>query len=114
MPCEALAASSPVVPAEELNYRRVVRALRARMRYRYVRPELRRVGYGFVVRSPCCSRNVDADGGVIDIAWIERTDHGWRLHHRDHTARRWTLVVDGPLPHLLELLCTDPERLFWP
>lgn len=98
----------------DLDHRRVVRALRARARYRYVRPQVRRQDDGFVVRSPCCSRNVDAAGGVIEIAWIERTGTGWRLHRRDHATQHWIVVGDGPLPHLLERLRVDPARLFWP
>jgi len=103
-----------VVAASELAYRRVVRALRARRRYRYVRPEVRRQDAGFVVVSPCCSRNVDPAGGPIDIAWIEPDGATWRLHRRDHAAGRWARCAEGPLPRLLDLLCADPQRLFWP
>jgi hypothetical protein len=113
-PESAAAAPARFVPAGDLAYRRVVRALRARRRYRYVKPEVRRQDAGFVVVSPCCSRNVDAAGGVIDIAWIECTDAAWRLHHRDHAAQRWSCCAEGPLPRLLDLLCADPDRLFWP
>jgi hypothetical protein len=103
-----------VIGATEVAYRRVLRALRSRRRYRYVRPEVRARDDGFVVVSPCCSRNVDPQGGVIDIAWIEPLGTGWRLHHRDHASGRWSTSAEGPLPRLLELLCADPERLFWP
>lgn len=103
-----------VIVATELARRRVLRALRNRRRYRYVRPEVRARDDGFVVVSPCCSRNVDPQGGVIDIAWLERCGSDWRLHHRDHVSGRWPTSAEGPLPRLLELLCADPGRVFWP
>ena len=103
-----------VVPAEEVTFRRVVRALRARRRYRYVKPEVRREGDGFVVLSPCCSRNVDASGGVIPIAWLQRAGPGWRLVRRDHAQGLWVSCREGSLASVLELLCDDPERVFWP
>ncbi len=47
-------------------------------------------------RSPCCSRNVDPEGGVIDIALLEpcmlprqAAPVGWRLHSRDHAGATW-------------------------
>ena len=109
-----LAVPVTVIGATELAYRRVLRALRNRRRYRYVRPEVRPRDEGFVVVSPCCSRNVDPQGGVIDIAWIEPLGNEWRLHHRDHATGRWATSAEGALPRLLELLCADPERVFWP
>lgn len=110
MPADAV--TVPV--ADEVSLRRVQRALRARRRYRYVRPEVRRQDDDLVVVSPCCSRNVDRDGGVIAIAWLERVGARWRLHRRDHEQNRWVACEDGPLPRLLDLLCADPERAFWP
>jgi hypothetical protein len=103
-----------VVPEAALAFRRIVRAMAARKRYRYVRPEVRRASVGFVVVCPCCSRNVDPVGGVIDIAWIEPVATGWRLHNRDHAAQRWEVHAEGTLPKLLDLLCADPDRRFWP
>jgi hypothetical protein len=113
MLAEATAPATPLA-ADELSYRRVLRALRARRRYRYVRPEVRRQDDDFIVVSPCCSRNVARDGGVIAIAWLERMDARWRLHRRDHAHDRWVACLDGPLPRLLDVLCADPERAFWP
>lgn len=110
----AAEAARKVVPAEEVTYRRVVRALRARRRYRYVKPEVRREGDGFLVLSPCCSRNVDAEGGVIPIAWLQRAGYGWRLVRRDHANGQWVSCREGSLASVLELLCDDPERVFWP
>lgn len=49
---------------------RIEVALEARSRYKYVNPQLVREGAGWTVRSPNCSRNVDKQGGVIDIAWL--------------------------------------------
>lgn len=106
------------VPAPEvprgLEQRRIERALRARSRYRYVQPEVLSEGSGWRVRAPCCSRRVDPDGGLIDIAWLERVDtHRWRLHARLHKAQCWRAVDDGSLPQLLERLAADPLHEFW-
>jgi hypothetical protein len=106
--------ASAVVPAEELAYRRVVRALKARRRYRYVRPQVRRESDGFLVLSPCCSRNVDPEGGVIPIAWIQSVAGAWRLNRRDHATGGWIASAEGPLGRVLELLKVDPDRVFWP
>lgn len=108
------APAASVVSDAEVAYRRVVRALRTRKRYRYVRPEVRPQGEGFLVVSPCCSRNVEPDGGIIEIAWLERAGEAWRLHFRDHATRRWAQRAEGTLPMLLDVLCVDPERVFWP
>lgn len=96
--------------------RRLERALRQRVRYRYVRPRVLREGDGFRVESPCCSRNVDPDGGVIDIALLTPlAPRGWRLHSRDHAAGAWVPHEDSEaLDELLDLLCLDAQRLFWP
>lgn len=99
---------------------RLERALRQRLRYRYVQPRVLREGDGFRVESPCCSRNVDPDGGVIDIALLQPAGSGpsspmWRLYARDHAAGSWCLL-DGSaeLEYLLDVLCVDPQRRFWP
>jgi hypothetical protein len=107
-------APAALVSADELAYRRVLRALRRRRRYRYVQPQVRREDTGYVVLSPCCSRNVDPAGGVIPIAWIERMPDGWRLNRRDHATGHWVSAAEGALPRVLDLLSTDPERVFWP
>lgn len=94
---------------------RILDALRQRVRYRYVQPVVVPAQAGWHVVSPCCSRNVDRDGGVIDIAWLEPAAHGWRLHSRDHAAQRWVLRAEGDeLGEVLDLLCLDPQRVFWP
>jgi hypothetical protein len=93
----------------------IVDALRERARYRYVQPVVVRAARGWRVVSPCCSRNVDADGGVIDIAWFEPTGRGWRLHARDHARGGWVAHAEAPqLADLFDALCRDPARVFWP
>ncbi len=81
----------PLATVFELDRRRIQRALRERVRYRYVQPKV--MGEvdadgepaGWRIVSPCCSRNIDPDGGEIDIAWLQPLpDSRWRLHMRDH------------------------------
>ena len=112
---------------------RLEHALRERKRYRYVHPEVQHEAPYFRVQSPCCSRNVDKDGGVIDIALLAppgspapaqaRKAEGvpvpeagdWRVYARDHRFDLW--VLQGCAPHLqtlLALMCEDPQRVFWP
>lgn len=114
------AALVPVVtqrgPVGDLMLRRVQRALRARARYRYVQPLVLREGEGFRIQSPCCSRNVDPSGGLIDIALL-RPDggHGWSLCSRDHGNQTWVEQLRRqPLDALLNALCIDEARRFWP
>lgn len=107
---------------------RLERALRQRVRYRYVQPRVLREGDGFRIESPCCSRNVDPGGGVIDIALLvpgasrtlseqppDKVVQGWRLFARDHANGAWVPQHEsGQLDELLDLLCVDAQRLFWP
>ncbi len=94
---------------------RLERALRQRVRYRYVQPNVLHEGESFRIESPCCSRNVDPQGGVIDIALLAPGGQGWRLFSRDHIAHAWILRhEDEQLDALLDLLCVDSERQFWP
>lgn len=95
---------------------RLQRALRQRVRYRYVRPSVLREGESFRIQSPCCSRNVDASGGVIDIALlVPSAAQRWCLCARDHANGTWvTRFKDEPLDTVLDLLCVDHERQFWP
>lgn len=101
--------------AAELDARRIERALEGRLRYRYVRPVVLREAGAYRVVSPCCSRNVDAAGGVIDIARLEYDAPAgcWRLYARDHARARWTPQARGRLHELLELLKRDSARIFW-
>lgn len=96
---------------------RLERALPHRVRYRYVQPHIEAAedGVGWLVMSPCCSRNIDPEGGVIAIAWFEPSEGGWSLYHRDHQQDRWVLHEQAPhIQPLLDELCVDPQRVFWP
>ena len=86
------------------------------MRYRYVTPLLLKTANGYRIQSPCCSRNVDPDGGVIDIALLifDERKGNWRLLRKDHAVGVWEL--DSEFPRLAELLAhlsEDAERRFW-
>lgn len=108
----ARAAGSVVV---DLTLRRIERALRERARYRYVSPRVLPDGDGFRIESPCCSRNVDPKGGVIDIARLVYGAAGlWSLYARDHDGSRWSWRQESPdLDTLLDTLCVDADRVFW-
>ncbi len=113
----ALPASAPGAHPNELDLRRIRRALESRRRYRYVQPRVLGTTGGYRIESPCCSRNVDPQGGVIDIARLEPVPTGgqWLLQRRDHQDQRW--VVHGVFATLgaaLAVLGEDPDRLFWP
>ncbi len=94
----------------------IERALSRRKRYRYVKPRVVREEKGFRIESPCCSRNVDPEGGLIDIALlVQDADGKWRLHARDHAAGDWALRhVSANMGELLDQLCADDLRVFWP
>ena len=100
----------------DFTLHQIERALRNRVRYRYVHPRTVREPDGYRIESPCCSRNVDTTGGVIDIAWLTRDEDGvWRLSARDHALHRWMLQHESTdLAELLDALCIDRERVFWP
>lgn len=99
----------------ELDRRRIERALEERVRYRYVTPQLEVEPDGFRIVSPCCSRNVDPAGGMIDIARIEHDVcvSVWRLYSKNHANCAWVLQAEGRLHELLDLLKADPGRVFW-
>ncbi|REE18513.1 hypothetical protein B0G76_1624 [Paraburkholderia sp. BL23I1N1] len=111
-PRDGLRASRPF----DLTQRQIEQALRERTRYHYVLPRVLRDGQGFRVESPCCSRNVDANGGLIDIAWLTRDEDGmWHLSARDHASHRWMPQHESTgLAELLDTLCIDRECVFWP
>jgi hypothetical protein len=99
----------------EIDGRRIERALRDRVRYRYVRPQVRREAEGWRIVSPCCSRNVDTEGGMIDIALLQPVPAGWRLYARDHEQDCWHEYEESDkLYDLLDAICLDPLRVFWP
>ncbi len=100
----------------DVDRKRIERALAQRKRYRYVSPCVRKEAAGYRIESPCCSRNVDQSGGVIDIARLEYLDQwcGWRLYYKDHSCAQW--VMDGEyssLTAVLRRLNDDPQRIFW-
>ena len=100
----------------EFDLKRIRRMLEKRVRYRYVSPVVQPIAEGYLVMSPCCSRNIDASGGVIDIARI-KYDHPkneWRLYHKDHALAVWALhSTSATLHELLACLNEDPSRVFW-
>ena len=100
----------------DLMQHRLERALRERVRYRYVKPSVLREGDNFRIQSPCCSRNVDPSGGMIDIALLVPHESGrWCLCARDHANSIWvSRFQDETLDVLMDLLCIDNEREFWP
>lgn len=99
----------------DLVVRRVERALRERVRYRYVKPLVLRAGESYRIQSPCCSRKVDPAGGMIDIALLTpQADKHWCLYSRDHTSHSWQPQhQDTSLEALLDLLCLDSGHQFW-
>lgn len=100
----------------DVDRKRIERALSSRARYRYVNPEVRAVEGGYRIQSPCCSRNVDKNGGVIDIARLEYVDEPplWCLYRKDHALREWQLYGEfSGLSALLQVLNRDPDRIFW-
>ena len=109
-------AMPPGSPVRNLTLHRVQRALRQRLRYRYVRPQVLVEGAAYRIQSPCCSRKVDPSGGMIDIALL--VPHGanrWCLCSRDHAAQQWVPRLQNvTLETLLSALCVDQERQFWP
>ena len=100
----------------QLNeFEQIERAIRRRTRYRYVRPTVRMVPDGILVESPCCSRRVDAAGGMVDVALLQPLPSGrWRLYCKDHSTASWKLHTHhARLTDLLDSLKSDPDRIFW-
>lgn len=100
----------------EFDQRRIARLLGQRVRYRYVEPEVQSIVGGYLIVSPCCSRNIDASGGTIDIAWLEYVYPAglWRLYKKDHKLGFWQLHTVSPLLQLLiNRVNEDAERVFW-
>jgi hypothetical protein len=114
-PPAAMAQTVPLSsPVSSFVRSRIQRALVERLRYRYVHPQVLPEGEGWKIVSPCCSRRVDRDGGIVDIAWLQPLDaRRWRLHAREHGLAQWRSVAEGPLHVLLEHLNHDPQHEFW-
>ncbi|MCK9915677.1 hypothetical protein MXD81_41620 [Microbacteriaceae bacterium K1510] len=106
----------PPAHPNEVDRKRIERALKSRQRYRYVTPRVVAVPSGYRVESPCCSRNIDANGGIVDVALVLYDDDRvrWQLFRKDHKQAIWDLDNSyGGLDELLERLNADPERKFW-
>jgi hypothetical protein len=100
----------------EFDRKRIERTIAGRRRYRYVSPSVHMVDGGYVVRSPCCSRNIDPDGGVVDVALarFRSAPLPWLLYCRDHDTQQWLLYAAyNQLAELLADLSADPDRRFW-
>lgn len=117
----ATALQSPTVTfgtlqPNELDRRRIERSLENRKRYRYVSPTVRVIQDGYLIESPCCSRNIDPEGGIIDVALLLYVPGvcPWRLYRKEHSTRQWELYSRYQrLVELLDELNTDTLRLFW-
>lgn len=111
----ARAAAAAQYP-NEFEWQRITRSLARRSRYRYVEPLIERDEQGVHIMSPCCSRNIDAQGGMIDIARLQFDDRKglWRLFAKNHDLGGWEVRGEGRLHELLDLLNQDPQREFWP
>lgn len=100
----------------ELDLKRIERTIAQRTRYRYVNPSVQPIEHGYLIRSECCSRKIDPDGGEIDIAMIKWDQEGgeWALLRKDHGSGAW--LEDGRyarLPEALLRINADPQKLFW-
>jgi len=100
----------------ELDLMRVERSIARRSRYRYVRPTVLPVVDGYVIRSACCSRKIDSEGGEIDVALLQWNEASceWSLLRKDHDNGCW--LEDSRyarLPELFIRLNADPQKLFW-
>ncbi len=110
-----IAIARPAHP-NDFDRKRIERALKARKRYRYVTPSVAAVTGGYLVKSPCCSRNIDPDGGVIDVALLlfNEDNFNWQLFRKDHKSGTWEFhSAYERLIELLDKLNTDSERTFW-
>jgi hypothetical protein len=110
----SVASGLPVVSS--LTLRRLQRALRERVRYRYVKPLVVQEGDAFRIQSPNCSRKVDPRGGVIDIALlVPHKGSRWCLCARNHAEGAWVpQLQNAALDDALDALCADPDRQYWP
>jgi len=100
----------------EFDLRRIARLLETRERYRYVKPIVECYERGYRIQSPCCSRKVDATGGIIDIARLEFDAEAlaWNLYRKNHLQNRWEFNLRARrLDEALKWLNEDPARVFW-
>lgn len=111
-PADARGAAHP----NEFDRRRIAAALSRRHRYLYVEPQVVTEPDGYRIESACCSRTIDPDGGVVDIARItwSRPAQCWTLSWKDRRGDIWRVdLVASRLDLLLERLLTDSDRRFW-
>jgi len=100
----------------EFDRKRIERGLALRKRYRYVSPSVRLIGSGYLIVSPCCSRNVDPHGGLVDVALLIHIpgEVPWCLYRKEHSTHEWQLHSRHErLTELLGELNDDPRRQFW-
>lgn len=100
----------------DLDRKRIERALRDRRRYRYVEPSVKKVEGGYRIESPCCSRNIDPEGGIVDVALLSHDgERGvWCLFWKNHAKGLWELDRTCERLHeLMDRLNIDEERKFW-
>lgn len=100
----------------ELDRKRIERALISRKGDRYVSPSVTPVKAGYLIESPCCSRNIDNDGGQIDVALFhyDAVSGIWKLFFKNHARGSWKIYsIFHRLASAIDELNTDPERLFW-
>lgn len=100
----------------ELDLRRIERMLQKRARYLYVVPRVEMTASGYLIQSPCCSRNIDAEGGMVDIALLEyHVELGvWKLFRKDHPEGGWEFfMLERSLQVLMDCINRDTARLFW-
>ncbi len=109
------ATASTVYQPNAFDRKHVERAIQQRTRYLYVTPALHLVEGGFHIESPCCSRRVDAEGGMVDIALLLCPQPGtWMLNSKDHSTAKWLLHGTYKwLCDLLEELKKDSQQKFW-
>lgn len=103
-------------PPNELDIRRIKRMLVKRERYRYVSVNVVASSGGYHVISPCCSRAINSESGMIDIARIEfdASLSKWKLFSKDHGRNAWELRhTSARFTPLMDFLNRDPERIFW-
>ncbi len=112
------AATAETAPhPNQIDQKRIERALANRERYRYVTPHVipEQDERGYRIESPCCSRNVEPSGGTIDIALLKYLKPHWLLYRKDHDYSTWVLhSVVGTIGEALEILLPDTDRVFWP
>jgi Protein of unknown function (DUF3024) len=105
-----------VYRTNEFDRKRIERALDKRVRYKYVHPTVTAINGAYLIKSPCCSRNIDPDGGIIDIAMLQYAvgSTPWQLYRIVHANQQWRFhSAYTQLSALLEHLNADPQRLFW-